>query len=73
MSMNKRTEKAIKEWLKLPRVWRGGTVDDPPGTVVLYELPCGEPYADPVEVARFTLASVIKKRYPAKKKRKGAK
>ena len=71
--MNKRTEKAIKKWLKLPLGWRAGFVDDPIGTVVLVELTADDPLPNQVEIARFTLASVIKKRYPAKKKKKGAK
>lgn len=71
--MNKRTEKAIKKWLKLPDDRRVGYVDDQYGDVVLLNCRCRALFPDPVEVARFTLASVVKKRYPAKKKRKGAK
>lgn len=68
--MNKRTEKAIKKWLALNNDRRLGFVIDQ--VVQLYEIVGKWPGTDHVEIARFPLASVIKKRYPAKKK-KGAK
>lgn len=68
--MNKRTEKAIKKWLALNNDRRIGFVIDQ--VVQLYEIVGKWPASEQVEIARFTLASVIKKRYPAKRK-KGAK
>lgn len=61
--MNPRTEKAIRAWLDLPARRRAGWVCTGSGTVELWdEL---SPY---LPTAKFTLKSIIKKRYPAKKK-----
>jgi len=64
--MNKRTEKAIAAWLALPAKEKGLQWAQP-GSIFLFRYPEG---AMPYEVAAFTLASIIKKRYPARKKRK---
>ena len=64
--MTPRSEAAIAKWLKLPKAERSiGAIDDR-GTIILY----GEGGA--IEVARFTLKSIIAKRLPARK-RKGKK
>lgn len=61
--MNPRTEKAIQKWLDLPEERRYGFVY--PDTVELVTWSKDSPS---VSIARFTLKSLIKKRYPAKKK-----
>ena len=62
--MNKRTERAIKAWLALLKEDRSiGAIDDR-GTIISY----GEAA---VEVARFTLRSIIAKRFPRRKKKAG--
>lgn len=60
--MNPRTEKAIKAWLKLPPIERGGYVDPATGAIGLHH--------HHQVVATFTLRSIIAKRVPKRKKAK---
>jgi len=57
--ISKRSEKAIKAWLKVPLASRYSVITDR-GRVNLYD--------QATLVATFTLKSIIAKRYPRKKK-----
>jgi hypothetical protein len=67
--MNKRTEKAIAAWLALPWQQRRGEVfgGGKAAEVLLWDRDTS------AIIARFTLASILKKRYPARKKKRAAK
>jgi len=60
--ISKRTEKAIREWLDVDSRLRAGSVVG--GAVRLWH------WHSSGIVVRFTLASVIAKRYPKRKKKK---
>ena len=60
--ISKRTEKAIRAWLDLDESLRDGAVVK--GVVELWHRHSSE------TIATFTLASVIAKRYPKRKKKK---
>ena len=63
--MNPKTEKAIKAWLKLPSLERGGQLIVSRGGVYLWRISG----ADRELIAVFTLRSIIQKRYPKRKKK----
>lgn len=66
MAIGKRTEKAIKAWLKLPKEDRSIGSIYVRGTIVLYDETNDE---GSLEVGRFTLKSIVAKRYPRRKKK----
>lgn len=60
--VNPRTEKAIKAWLALPEEERTGELID--GAIVLYQSSTNSR-----PIARFTIRSIVAKRYPRRKKK----
>ena len=67
LNPGKRTEAAIKKWLALPKEKRWMRLDTNEGLIRLNQFEAdGLSY----EIGRFTLASLIKKRYPRRKKKK---
>lgn len=67
-NMNIRTEKAIKAWLKLPIDNRGIRANTK-GQITLFEW-LHELESEAELIARFTIASIVAKRGPKRKKRK---
>lgn len=70
--MNKRSEAAIKAWLKLPKDERIGYVDEIRGNIRLCQIE--GMYDDgtitsELQIAKFSVASIIAKRLPARKKK----
>lgn len=63
--IGKNTEKAIKAWLKLPKHKR--FIDHTHKSIILVEVGTGGNYDI---VAKFSLASVVAKRMPKRKKAK---
>ena len=68
LNPGKRTEAAIKKWLGLPKGKGLLAAQDDKGLIILYGAhgDAGDPWE---EIGRFTLASLIKKRYPRRKKK----
>jgi len=64
--MNKRSEAAIAKWLKLDVSKRFIASDDEEGMIYLNQLYCDD---KDIVVAKFSVASIIKKRLPARKKK----
>ena len=67
LNPGKRTEAAIRKWLALPKHKRWMVTQNTTGSIWLNGIgDSGSNY----EVGRFTLSSLIKKRYPRRKKKK---
>ena len=60
--MNKNTEKAIKAWLKFPKEQRDITADPSAQTIRLHLVDNFD------AIALFTIESIVKKRYPKRRK-----
>jgi hypothetical protein len=65
--ISKRSEKAIKAWLKLPTNQQGACVHLP-ATIELWRHARGDLYEAEL-IAKFTIASVVAKRGPKRKKK----
>jgi hypothetical protein len=63
--IGKTTEKAIKAWLELPVSDRGTTTFSESGRIELWKF---RDDSEPMIVARFSIASIVAKRYSKRKK-----
>lgn len=66
--IGKSTEKAIKAWLALPKEQREITVSQSRETISLWEHPPRDSPNYTGIIAKFSIRSIVAKRYPKRKK-----